>query len=78
MHFQAKAASALELCNVYCQNQPSKILGLRPDSLGFLLNYANVNYDSRVLLCDKTKGLIGGALIERDVREIMHVEFSSA
>jgi hypothetical protein len=52
-------------------------MGLRPDSLGFLLNYANINYDSRVLLCDKTKGLITGALIEKDVREIMHVEFTS-
>ena len=45
--------------------------------MGFLLNYANVNFDSRVLLCDKTKGLISGVLIERDVKEIMHVEFSS-
>jgi hypothetical protein len=52
-------------------------MGLRPDSLGFLLNYANINYNSRVLLCDKTKGLITGALVEKDVREIMHVEFTS-
>jgi hypothetical protein len=52
-------------------------MGLRPDSLGFLLNYANINCDSRVLLCDKTKGLITGALVEKDVREIMHVEFTS-
>ena len=50
-------------------------MALRPDSLGFLLNYANINYESRVLLCDKTRGLIAGALVERDVREIMHVEF---
>jgi Gcd10p family len=51
-------------------------MGLRADSLGFLLNMANVNYESRVLLLDKTKGLVAGALIEKDVREIMHVEFS--
>ena len=37
---------------------------------------ANVNYESRVMLCDKTKGLVAGALIERGVRDIMHVEFS--
>jgi hypothetical protein len=34
----------------------------------------NINSDSRVLLIDKTKGLITGALIEKNVKEIMHVE----
>ena len=41
-----------------------------------MLNYANINYESRVLLCDKTKGMITGALIEKDVREIMNVDFA--
>jgi len=37
---------------------------------------ANINYESRVLLVDKTKGFIAGALIERQVPEILHVEVS--
>lgn len=35
---------------------------------------ANISSESRVLLVDKTKGFIGGALIERKVPEILHVE----
>lgn len=37
---------------------------------------ANINFESRVLLCDKTKGLLAGALIEKSVSEVLHVEFS--
>eukprot|EP00347_Sterkiella_histriomuscorum_P021361 403334251 len=74
--FQVKKPTAFELCNVYSQTNPVKIMALRPDSLGLLLNMANINYESRVLLCDKTRGLLAGSLVERDVREIMHVEFS--
>lgn len=51
-------------------------MALRSDSMGLMLNMANINYESRVLLCDKTKGLITGALVEREVSEVLHVEFS--
>ena len=51
-------------------------MGLRADSLALMLNMANVNAESRVLLIDKTKGLITGALIEKEVKEILHVELS--
>ncbi|CDW89783.1 trna (adenine-n)-methyltransferase non-catalytic subunit trm6-like [Stylonychia lemnae] len=74
--FQLKKPTALELCNVYSQTQPAKIMGLRADSLALLLNMANINQESRVILLDKTKGLLTGALIEKDVREILHVEFT--
>lgn len=50
-------------------------MALRPDSLGLLLNMANINSESRVLLLDKTKGLLTGALIEKDAKEVLHVEF---
>ena len=53
---------------------PNKILGLRPDSLGLLLQMANINAESRVLLVDKTKGFLAGALIEKNVKDILHVE----
>ena len=36
----------------------------------------NINAESRVLLIDKTKGLLAGSLIEKNVKEIMHVELS--
>jgi len=40
---------------------------LRPDSLGYIINIANINAMSRVLLVDNTKGLVAGALCERSV-----------
>ena len=53
---------------------PNKILGLRPDSLGLLLQMANINAESRVLLVDKTKGFLAVALTEKTVKDILHVE----
>lgn len=63
---------------MYSQTQPFKICSLRPDSMGLLLNMANINSNSRVLLVDKTKGLLSGALIERDVQNVLKVEFSGS
>ena len=40
-------------------------MNLRPDTLALLFNFANVNAESRVLLVDKTKGLLIGGLIEK-------------
>jgi hypothetical protein len=39
---------------------------------------ANINAESRVLLLDKTRGLLAGALIEKGVKEILHVELGGA
>lgn len=38
------------------------------------MQMANINQESRVLLIDKTRGLLAGALIEKNVKEILHVE----
>ncbi len=76
--FEVKKPTALELCEMYSQTQPGRILNLRADSLALLLQMANVNSDSRVLLIDKTRGLLAGALIEKNVKEIMHVELGGA
>jgi hypothetical protein len=35
---------------------------------------ANINSESRVLLVDKTRGLLTGALIEKHVKEVLHLE----
>lgn len=51
-------------------------MNLRADSFGLLMNLANINSESRVLLVDKTKGFISGALIEKEVKEVLHVELS--
>ena len=40
---------------------------LRPDSLAYMLNMANINSTSRVLLVDGARGLVAGALCERSV-----------
>ena len=38
----------------------------------------NINSESRVLLVDKTRGLISGALLEKNVKEVLHVELSGS
>lgn len=51
-------------------------MNLRPDTFALLLNIANVNANSRVLLVEKTKGFITGALLEKGVAEILNLELS--
>ncbi|TNV78396.1 hypothetical protein FGO68_gene13808 [Halteria grandinella] len=72
--FEIKKPTALELCEAYTQTQPQRILSLRADTLGLMMQMANINQESRVLLIDKTRGLLAGALIEKNVKEILHVE----
>jgi tRNA (adenine58-N1)-methyltransferase non-catalytic subunit len=72
--FEVKKPTALEICEAYTQNQPNRILGLRSDTLGLMMQMANINAESRVLLIDKTRGLMAGALIEKGVKEILYVE----
>ena len=74
VRFEVKKPTALELCEAYQQSYPTKILGLRSDSLALMLQMSNINYNSRVLLVDNTKGLISGALLEKQVHEVLHVE----
>ncbi len=75
MSFEARKPTALELCEFYNSEFPQKICGLRADSLGFLLNYANVNAYSRVLLVENTRGFLTGALLERCVPYVLRVDF---
>ena len=51
-------------------------MNIRPDTLALLLNFANINAESRVLLVDKTRGLVVGALIEKEVTEVVHLELA--
>ena len=76
MHSEAKKPTAYELCEAYQQTMPAKILGLRADTMGLLMQMANINSESRVLIVDKTKGLMIGACIEKMVKEVMHVELT--
>lgn len=41
--FEIRKPECLEICEAYHQNNPEKICYLRPDMLGFILNYSNVN-----------------------------------
>ncbi len=43
--------------------------------LGHMLNLANVCSESRVLLIENTKGLLAGAVIERQPHSIIRLEF---
>lgn len=75
--FTVRKPTAYTLCELYHLTGPQKICHLRPDSLGFLLNIANVNSMSRALVVENTKGLIVGALCERSCAYIMQVNFSN-
>jgi hypothetical protein len=63
--FEIRKPECLEICEAYYQNNPEKICYLRPDMLGFILNYSNINSQSKCLLVENTRGLMAGALIER-------------
>ena len=67
--------TALNLCEAYHRSQPDRICFMRPDSLAFLLNMANLSFQSRVLLVENTKGFLQGALVERAVAYALRVEF---
>jgi len=77
VRFEVKKATALELCEAYNQAAPNKIQGLRSDSLGLMLQLANICSESHVLLIDKTRGLLAGALIEKHAKEILSVELAA-
>ncbi len=75
MSFEARKPNTLELCETYHLEFPQRICGLRPDSLGFILNQANINAFSKVLLVENTRGFLTGALIERCVPYVLRVDF---
>ena len=43
--------------------------------LGHMINLANISNESRVLLVENTKGLLAGAVIEKEPNSIVRVEF---
>ena len=69
--------TALHLCEVYHLTQPQKICNLRPDSLALMLNVANINYQSRVLVVENTKGFLCGVLIEKAIAYGLRIDFTS-
>jgi tRNA (adenine-N(1)-)-methyltransferase non-catalytic subunit len=66
--FEVRRPNTLEICDTHWVNCPDKICFLRSDMMGFILNHANINFDSRVLIVDNTKGLLLGALVEKKIR----------
>jgi tRNA (adenine58-N1)-methyltransferase non-catalytic subunit len=57
--------TAESLCRTYRVKNPSKICNMREDTLGQLLNYANIYATAQVLVVDTCMGLITGAIAER-------------
>ena len=43
--------------------------------LGYMLNIGNINFNSQVLLVENTRGLVTGAVMEREPRYTLRVEF---
>lgn len=74
--FTVRKPTAYTLCELYHLTGPQKICYLRPDSLGFLLNMANINAFSRCLVVENTKGLIIGALCEQSCAYTLAVSFT--
>ena len=75
--FEVRKPTAFSLCEAYLSSAPSKICSLRPDSLALMLNLANINYQSRVLVVENTKGFLCGAIMEKAVGYCLRVDFSS-
>ena len=75
--FEVRKPDALEMCDFYWQCYPEKIFYLRPDMVGFIMNMANVNFESKVLLVDSTRGLLSGVLVEKQVKYSMKIEFNT-
>ena len=64
------------MCDFYFTYYPEKICHLRSDMLGYLLHYANVSAESRVMLVENTRGFLAGTLMERKAEYILRVEFN--
>jgi hypothetical protein len=75
--FEVRKPEPMEVCEAYFRNNPEKICGLRPDSLGYLLTMGNVSSQSRVLLVENTRGFLAGVLMDKEVRYGLRVEFNS-
>jgi len=69
--------NAEDLCETYASFAPHKICNLRVDSLALIINMANINPMSRVLILENTKGLVTGAVIERCVAYALKVDVGS-
>ena len=75
--FEIRKPTINEICEVYFANKPSHICFLRPDMLGYLMNYSNVSSESNVLIVENTRGLITGAVAEREIKYGLRVEFGT-
>lgn len=53
------------LCMHFIDREPHKVMDLRLDTLGQILNLANVQYGGKYLVMDDTKGMLLGSIIER-------------
>jgi len=69
--------TAEDLCETYASFAPHKICNLRVDSLALMINMANINPMSRVLILENTKGLVTGAVIERCVAYALKVDLGT-
>ena len=74
--FEVRKPTTYSLCEAYLSHAPAKICNLRPDSLALMLNVANINYQSRVLVVENTKGFLCGAVMEKAVGYCLRVDFS--
>jgi tRNA (adenine58-N1)-methyltransferase non-catalytic subunit len=53
------------VCDYWFSKDPGRVRVLRPDTLGQILSYGNVQSSSRVLVVDDSGGLIIAAVLER-------------
>jgi len=73
--FEIRKPTSLEMCDTYHNFCPQRVCHLRSDMLGYILNMSNINAESRVLLVEHTRGMLTGAIIEKEPKYVMRVEF---
>jgi pyrimidine deaminase RibD-like protein len=63
--FRVMSSTAVSISELAYELFPEKVLGLRSDSLGAILNAANIEPGKKVMVFDGTSGLLTGAVMER-------------
>lgn len=63
--FRIEYLGSSQLLQYYAEKNPRKVLDLSEESLGLILNYANVRKGGKYLLADETGGLLLYAILER-------------
>lgn len=53
------------ICEYWFSKDPQRVRGIRADTLGQMMSFANIHPGARVVVADDTGGLLVAAVLER-------------